>query len=64
MGSRLSNQAFIVSPAGQYGNKNTDHGGGSCTHTLQENNHWWAVDLHQNRLVGEVHLTEETVVVS
>ena len=39
------------------GKKNTAYGGGSCTHTLEENNPWWAVDLLWSRLVGEVNIT-------
>ena len=39
------------------GNKNTAYCKGSCTHTLEDNNPWWAVDLLWSHLVGEVHLT-------
>lgn len=39
------------------GDKNTAFSAGSCTHTLEEDNPWWSVDLLQHHLVGEVHLT-------
>jgi hypothetical protein len=39
------------------GNKNVVYSGGSCTHTYEEANPWWALDLQWSRLVDRVDLT-------
>ncbi len=39
------------------GNKNTQWGGGSCTHTNKQQNPWWRVDLGSVQKVKKVKLT-------
>ena len=39
------------------GNMNAAYDAGSCSHTADEENPWWAVDLQWQRLVDTVHLT-------
>ena len=39
------------------GNKNSQWGGKSCTHTNKQHNAWWRVDLGGNYLVTKVQVT-------
>ena len=55
-----SNRVSSVESAGRAvdGNRNTLFiSGGSCTHTVQELNPWWAVDLQSTYRVNSVKLT-------
>ena len=38
------------------GNSNTNFNDGSCTHTLNEKQPWWRVDLGNVELVNEVYV--------
>ena len=39
------------------GNKNSNYGGKSCTHTNRHKNAWWSVDLGSSQKVGKVKIT-------
>lgn len=42
------------------GNKRGVYGGGSCTHTLQTANPWWAVDLGAQQRVARIRVTNRS----
>ena len=52
--SSISNQG--VSSRAVDGNSNTRWKGGSCTHTRDEEQPWWRVDLGKVELVNEVYV--------
>ena len=39
------------------GNRNSQWGGGSCTHTKKQNKPWWRVDLGSPQNIKKVSLT-------
>ncbi|XP_026226610.1 fucolectin-4-like [Anabas testudineus] len=39
------------------GNRNSDFGAGSCTHTTEQTNPWWRVDLLESYIVTSVTIT-------
>ena len=54
--SSVSSSASILASSFRAvdGNRNTDWGGGSCTHTNTESNPWWKLDFGQARSVRSV----------
>ena len=56
--TRQSSTAFGGFPSRAVdGDRNTDWGGSSCTHTNQQFGPWWRVDLQKIYDVGEVKIT-------
>ena len=56
--TRQSSTGFGGSSSrGVDGNRNSQWGGGSCTHTNKDNRPWWRVDLGGVQQVKKVQLT-------
>ena len=57
--TRYKSATYLIGTAGKAvdGNRNSDLGAGSCTHTLDNTPVWWMVDLGEDFTVTNVIIT-------